>query len=183
MKKILTLTLAIFTLTSCGKINESIKRSANEKIFDTKGFNAKKRMPMYNKNYIEKAKKNVEEKNFNNTHDETKNPYYADDELDQYNLSNRKMYQNMAEMQATKQNLGSIYKKQAGYPKIRDLNDVDKKEQDVLKKEINEIKTILKETQEKLSNQKCPVQSNQNFNNIPTNNLNIMTEDLEGSFL
>ncbi|MEY3197019.1 MAG: hypothetical protein RLZZ59_387, partial [Pseudomonadota bacterium] len=44
--------VAILLLTGC---NSSLQRSANNKIFDTRGFDGGKRRPLYNKKYIDRA--------------------------------------------------------------------------------------------------------------------------------
>jgi hypothetical protein len=146
-------------------MSDYVKRSANEKVFDAKGFKSKKRTPMYNQKYIERAKKNVEDKYFDDKYDDVKNPYYEYDELEQYNLSNRKMYQDMQDMKETKQNLNNKYRKSDKYPRIREIDSTNRKEEESLRKEIKEIKKLLEETQEKMSNYKCPVQPTKNFEN------------------
>ena len=60
LKKIIIFsTLAMF-LSACVTGPEGyLKRSANNKIIDRKGFKGGKRAPLYNKKYISQAKKNV----------------------------------------------------------------------------------------------------------------------------
>jgi len=120
---------------------------------------------MYNQKYIERAKKNVEEKSFDDKYDYMQNPYYEKDELEAYNLSNRKMYKDMAEMQETKQSINN--KKLGKYPKIRDTGNGDQAQLKSLRQEIQNIRETLKETQEKLSNYKCPSAINNSLDKIP----------------
>jgi hypothetical protein len=149
-------------------MREYVKRSANEKVFDSKGFKSKKRYPMYNKKYIERAKKNIEEGSFDDKYDDVQNPYYEKDELEAYNLSNRKMYKDMAEMQETKQNISNKYKQSGRYPKIRDVGNTDQAQIESLKQEIKNIREKLEETQDKLSKQKYPTASSSD--KIPAQN-------------
>ena len=57
-RKLVLLLILPFILTSCLP-DENLKRSANNRLFDTKGFHGKKRRPLYNNKYIDKAKHNV----------------------------------------------------------------------------------------------------------------------------
>ena len=163
---ILILIASIFA--SCSQMREYVKRSANEKVFDSKGFKSKKRFPVYNEKYIDRAKKNVEEDSFSDQSDDIENPYYEKGELKQYDLSNKKMYKDMAEMQEAKQNISNT--KSGKYARIKDIGNGDEAKLESLKQEIKNIKNILKETQEKLSNYKCQEPIKHNLDKAPAEN-------------
>lgn len=58
LKKVLIFTILISFLSACVTgPDDYMKRSANNKIFDRKGFKGGKRAPLYNKKYIAQAKK------------------------------------------------------------------------------------------------------------------------------
>ena len=166
--RIFALFFSILALTSCSSFKGYIKKSANEEVFDTKGFEGKKRMPMYNAKYIKKAKDNLVTGSLDDE-SEVDNPYYETNELNNYHETNRKMYQDMVEMNRSKQNLS--YKK--SYPKLIDIDKdhKEKKEKEALTQEIESIKKILNDTREKLSNQKCSPEAEVNNKTLPTHKL------------
>jgi hypothetical protein len=166
--KLLMLFVLNITLTCCTNFKGYIKKSANEEVFDTKGFRGKKRMPMYNSKYIQKAKDNLASGDIDDDHqdsDEHDNLYYDSNELADYNETNRRMYQDMVEMNHSKRNLN--YKR--NYPKLSHIDKQyqEKQRQDELNEEIKSIKKILEETREKLSNQKCTTDASDVL--LPTN--------------
>ena len=62
IKKLLLLLSAAIFVTGCSNIE--LKKSANNKLFDRKGFDGSKRKPLYNGKYIDRAKRNVVENNY-----------------------------------------------------------------------------------------------------------------------
>ena len=57
-KKVIIFTILTSFLSACVTGPEGyLKRSANNKLFDRKGFKGSKRAPLYNKKYIAQAKK------------------------------------------------------------------------------------------------------------------------------
>lgn len=160
MIKLLTIISMLCVLTSCSSINGYVKHSANDKTFDSKGFNAKKRAPMYNKKYIQRAKRNVEEQNFDQEHNTYNNDYYEPGELKSYQQSNRKIYNDMLQMSKNKQAIEtqkSRYKNNSSNLKDFDQN---KSVEVNLKNEIRAMKKMLEETQKTISTYKCPVEQN-----------------------
>ena len=58
--------ICLFTLSSCIQDpNGFLRKSANNKYFDTRGFHDSKRLPVYNGKYIERAKQNMLSGNYN----------------------------------------------------------------------------------------------------------------------
>jgi len=163
MIKFLTIISVLCILTSCNSIDGYVKRSANDQTFDSKGFNAKKRSPMYNKKYIRRAERNVEEQNFDQEHKVSSNDYYEPGELRSYHQSNRKMYNDMMQMNRSKrviENQKYHYKNNSS--NLRDFNQ-DKKDTSVensLKNEIKSMKKILEQTQKTIATYKCAVNQN-----------------------
>jgi hypothetical protein len=164
MKKNLMLMLSIVIFSSCNSFKGYIKKSANEEVFDRKGFQGKKRMPIYNRKYIDRAKANIEE-GYLEDKEEVDNFYYEPNELKPYYQSNRRMYQDMVEMNENKQNLS--YKRKNSYPRLSDIEKSykDDANQESLKSEIRSIKKMLEETKEKLATYKCPAPQDNSLKN------------------
>jgi len=156
--RFLTLIFLTLMLSCCWGPRGYIKKSANEEVFDTKGFRGKKRMPMYNAKYISKAKSNLASGDLEVAENEDDNPYYENDELVDYPSSNRKMYEDMLEMKRSKRNLGH----KNNYPKLSEIDNSykDQKQQNDLANEIKSIKKLLQDTREKLTSQKCTTDVN-----------------------
>jgi hypothetical protein len=165
VKKYAILIASMCILGSCTKLGGYVKRSANEQTFDTKGFQGKKRTPAYNAKYVQRAQRNMSEENFDDRYDDLENLYYEPNELKPYHKSNRRMYQDMMDMNESKQNLGRYSSRHRNYPRINDveMSSSDKSEEN-LKNEIKEIKKMLADTKEKMATYKCPVSQNDNFN-------------------
>ena len=155
MRFISALTI-LFLFSSCGPIKNHIKKSANQELFDTKGFDGKKRAPVYNPKYVERAKRNIAKGNLSQYEDDSsQNEYYEPGELVSYDDSNRKMYHDMIEMNRYKQQLRE---KSSVYNKLSDYSDIKpsaKSENTSLQKELAQIKKALDETNEKLASSKC----------------------------
>ena len=154
LKKILLILCALFLVTGC---NIELKKSANNKLFDRKGFDGGKRKPLYNAKYIDRAKQNIVENNYD---DDEPNADEPDEYVDPY-TKNRIMYSNMI-----KREKANKRKKNVDYPDIGHAKDLAKKSNDDnsntdLRQELAEIKTMLSSAKKDLAKYKCPLQDNQ----------------------
>ena len=164
LKKIIIFsTLAMF-LSACVTGPEGyLKRSANNKIIDRKGFKGGKRAPLYNKKYISQAKKNVVTGEYE--YDEFND--LDDDNSEEENTSkdNIAMYKAMIDhdlSQDRKNKKDSKWSKNKNsYPSLRKsshrLNDDDEDMQNMeLREELNQIKSMLHDTKREMANNRCP---------------------------
>ena len=164
MLKNIIIGLTIVLLSACAVDPDGyLKRSANNKIFDRKGFHGSKRAPLYNKKYIEKAKHNVAIGSYDDDEDDIDEEYGYYPEHENISHANRRMYKKMLEedMEKRQNNKRSVNKKNVGYnyPNISDANYGFYEEKDdnlELRKELDEIKSMLSKTTNELSNQRCP---------------------------
>jgi hypothetical protein len=147
--KVLLVLVGMLWLSSCSQI----KRSANEEVFDAKGFQAKKRPPTYNAKYIERAQKNLASDDEVDQQEEELNVYYEQDELPSYQKRNRNMYDDMAYMNQNKQHLSD--KKLNQYPKLKDFDTSVVNNDSKLRQEVEEMKKQLEETRQQLAKYKC----------------------------
>ncbi len=151
--------ISVLILSSCATGPKGyFKRSANNKIFDTRGFKGTKRAPIYNKKYIAKAKYNVATNNYEIDDDE-----FDDDLLENENISraNRQMYRSMLEDDVEHNYLGRSRKsRNKPYPSIRRnsarIIDYEEAENLELKAELHQIKSMLRETKDEMASYKCP---------------------------
>lgn len=177
----LILIITTITLSGCSNPFQTyFKHSANQKLIDAKGFKGKKRMPMYNKKYITKAQNNVTTSGSSNTEEEHEqtNPYYDQDELRSYYQANRKMYEDMLEMNNNKKYwskpLNTKSKSEVSLSEME--KDVQKGEENKqIKSELAEIKKMLKKTMDDLSNVKSKEQA-QKQSDATTDLLNSILE-------
>lgn len=181
MIKFTLLIITTLTLSGCSNPFQTyFKHSANQKLIDAKGFKGKKRMPMYNKKYITKAQNNVTTSTPNNQEDDSDNvnPYYDQDELQNYYKANRKMYEDMLEMNNNKKYwskpLNAKSKSEESLSEIvREGKKIEENKQ--IKSELAEIKKMLKKTMDDLSNVKNKEQT-QKQTDATTNLLNSILE-------
>ena len=156
IKKILLLTGVILLVTGCG--NLELKKSASNKLFDTKGFDGSKRKPLYNGKYIDRAKRNVVEGNYDEDIPDIDEP---DEFVDPY-TQNRIMYSNMVKNERS--NRGKNKKSRTEpYPNIGHARDIamseNKNDSNVeLKQELAEIRSMLVSAKKDLAKYKCPLQ-------------------------
>jgi len=156
IKKLLLLLSAAIFVTGCSNIE--LKKSANNKLFDRKGFDGSKRKPLYNGKYIDRAKRNVVENNYEEDNYDMDEP---DEYVDPY-TQNRMMYSNMVRNEKSGKRRNQQLRSEP-YPNIghaRDLaivEDHDESNSD-LKKELAEIRSILSSTKKDLAKYKCPLQ-------------------------
>ena len=181
MIKFLTLISMVFFLTSCSAISDYVKVSANEKTFDSKGFKAKKRLPMYNRKYIQRAAVNVENKNLERPVNEISNNNYEVDELKNYSKSNQQMYLDMARMNENKKAIQK-YKYNNAHLKDFDNDTQDTKVENNLKKELKAIKKMLEETKKTFASYKCPISNSLDDNDIKPNKEQKNKAKLDGDF-
>lgn len=160
LRKAIVFTILTFLITGCVTgPDDYFKRSANNKIFDRKGFKESKRQPLYNKKYIAQAKKNI----LNGEYDDEE----LDDEAEDISRENIEMYKAMIEedLNSTKQNRrgargNNRSRANSAYPSIVAANDKltpDTHDANLeLKEEIAQIKSMLNEAKKDLASYKCP---------------------------
>lgn len=160
LKKIIVIILGLFLLSGCSdSFRGYFKKSANNKLVDRKGFEGNKRPPLYNKKYIAAAKRNVVEENFDDEEEDLLSEY--DTEKINPILRNRKMYLKMVKQDAdrirAKQQLSAVG---SGTSLLDASKAVKKRNNDTsnvqLKKEVEQLKSLLQETHKKLESYKCP---------------------------
>ncbi|MCC2646573.1 MAG: hypothetical protein K0R02_638 [Rickettsiaceae bacterium] len=96
----LIILLLPFLITACAIDPDGyFKRSANNKLYDSQGFDGQKRRPIYNKKYIDQAKRNIIENNVASNDED-----YDDDisELEDTYKRNREMYLQMLDQDIAK---------------------------------------------------------------------------------
>lgn len=155
LKKILLLSCALLLVTGC---NVELKKSANNKLFDRKGFDGGKRKPIYNGKYIDRAKQNIVE---NNYEDEEMDSDEPDEYVDPY-TRNRIMYSNMVKRDKLNKRKRNLYREYPDIGHAKDLakeSDRDNNDSD-LRKELADIKTMLSSAKKDLAKYKCPLQGN-----------------------
>jgi hypothetical protein len=164
--RIIFLTLISLLFTSCVSDPDGyLKRSGNRKLVSGKNLYSKKRMPIQNKQYIKKAKRNIVENNYDDD--------YEDDDYDQDpRLTNRRLYMQMVAQEQEK--------KRQNYRRDQDLRDLELEErekqanqkiihsnqeshkaQKELQIELQNIKSILTETREQMSSMTCMTKAKQ----------------------
>lgn len=155
--------LIIMALLISGCAEFSLKRSANNKLIDTKGFEGSKRRPLYNKKYINRAKRNIVENNYEEEDDD------GSDEMDEMTdpaTVNRSMYKKMTQKEMKRKALAKkevTIEDSKVYPelgKARSIVDeaAKDKSQEELQHEIRELKKMMAETKRDLAKQRCPLQ-------------------------
>ncbi len=163
LKKIVIFSTLAMLLSACVTGPDGyLKRSANNKIIDRKGFKGGKRAPLYNKKYISQAKKNVVtgEYEYDDFDD------FEEDSSEKENTSkdNIEMYKAMIDhdlSQERKNKKDSRWGKNKNtYPSIRKasqrMDDDDDMHNMELREELNQIKAMLNDTKREMANNKCP---------------------------
>ncbi len=163
LKKIVIFSTLAMLLSACVTGPEGyLKRSANNKIIDRKGFKGGKRAPLYNKKYISQAKKNVVtgEYEYDDFDD------FDEDNSERENTSkdNIEMYKAMIDhdlSQERKNKKDSKWSKNKNtYPSIRKagqrMDDNDEVHNMELRDELNQIKAMLNDTKREVANNRCP---------------------------
>jgi hypothetical protein len=178
IKKIIAISLFASILSGCITGPEGyLKRSANNKLFDTKGFRGGKRAPLYNKKYISQAKKNVVNEDYELDIDDD-----SDDDYEQENIAreNIEMYREMLEREMAEQNKNRkksrVRSKKNSYPSTKEISPCGLSEDNSnnleLKNELEKIKAMLNETKNELANTRCPsateIEKENNKDHSPT---------------
>jgi hypothetical protein len=149
-----------FILTSCISDPDGyLKRSGNRKLVSNNNVYGQKRMPVQNKKYIQKAKRNIVENN-----------YEDEEEEDEYNqnpsLINRKLYIQMIEQEkahklqeyrrdrALREIEMEEKERQAQQKIIQSTQEAQKAQKD-LQLELQNIKAVLNETKEQMASITC----------------------------
>ena len=169
--------IALSVLSSCAQF--SLKRSASNKLVDFGGFESAKRRPVYNKKYIDRAKRNIRDNNIEDEDlgddaEEITNPY----------AENRMMYRDMIRRDQ-KRSLGD---KKRGYQRMiqdyaeeyPDINEADAtsrstgndKSSPEVERELTEIKKMLAETKKDMAKYRCPMQQQQQAGKSDTPRVN-----------
>lgn len=161
LKKIIVLSSLAFLLSSCVTGPEGyLKKSANNKIFDSKGFKGGKRAPLYNKKYISQAKKNILTGEYE----------YDDSDFDNSDISyednareNVEMYKAMLEHDLSQGKKGKK-RTDLAYPSVihtsDKLNRNSSADNSDLREELNNIKQLLNDTKREMANTRCPAAIN-----------------------
>jgi hypothetical protein len=168
MKNILLLVGVFFVVTGCSNIE--FKRSANSKLFDTRGFDGGKRRPLYNKKYIDRAKQNIIMNDYDDEEFESDGSYEQDETMDPYAM-NLKMYNRMVKRdKARKRNIQDDYDDgvrknlRRGYSDVGHAKDLAKAQgsdaEGDLHQELAEIKSMLSSAKKDLAKYRCPMQDN-----------------------
>lgn len=172
LQKLLFIILSVFLLSGCSDgLRNYFKLSANNKYIDSKGFKGGKRKPLYNKKYVEIAKRNVAEGNYDD--DE-----YSDEEDELYDSDparlNRMAYMEMAKRDSAKRKKrknwyagnDNLDYENSDYPSLAEAdsrmrNNTDKNTNDnkQLQQELAEIKAMLSEAKNDLTRYKCPLEN------------------------
>jgi ribosomal protein L29 len=169
MKNVLLLITAVFVLSGCADaFRDYFKRSANNKLVDTRGFKGEKRKPLYNKKYINMAKRNVINENFDDDeYDDMEDEYYS--EVKNPYRINREMYMQMLREDAAMRKKKARAKRHFDDDEFEDdypsLPKASKKSQqqpsmneEDLQKELSEIKSMLNDAKQDLAKYRCPAQ-------------------------
>ncbi|MFY9589697.1 hypothetical protein [Rickettsia endosymbiont of Halotydeus destructor] len=166
LKKCIILFLGLFILTGCtDNFRSYFKKSANDKLVDSKGFKGGKRKPLYNSKYITLAKKNIVEDNLDDDQEDEDNDNPLNNETINPTKRNRDMYLNMikrdmARQKAESRDIDDDYPLNTGNRKVRKNNN-DKEEK--LEQELAQIKAMLRETRQDLSKYSCPAAQERNY--------------------
>ena len=159
LSKAIIFILSAFLLSSCVTGPEGyFKKSANNKLFDRKGFKSGKRAPLYNKKYIVKAKQNVA----NNDYEDDEEEYDSLLENENISQANRDMYRRILEQEVESKYLGKGRKEKTNkaYPVlVRNSSRPDSEYNDdnlELRAELDQIKAMLSETKNEMANYRCP---------------------------
>ncbi|MCP5369445.1 MAG: hypothetical protein H6909_01990 [Rickettsiaceae bacterium] len=160
LKNIVNLSCVILLLSSCvSGPNEYLKKSANNKYFDTGGFKNNKRAPLYNSKYINQAKRNIQQDHYYDDEEFDDDADYIENETHSARYKNMNAYRDLAKQEAQ----NSRRHRNNSYPNLYDSkkhlpSTYDNYKNLELKEEIDEIKYMLEETKKELENRKCPTE-------------------------
>jgi hypothetical protein len=152
-----------------------LKRSGNRKLVSNKNLYSKKKMPIQNKQYIKKAKRNIVENNYDDD--------YEEDDYDQDQdprLVNRSLYMQMVAQEKARKNQNyrrdhelrelelEEREKQANQKLIHSNQQAQKE----LKAELQNIKAVLNETKEQIASMTCAGKNKNLSTEIPSSKQN-----------
>lgn len=154
-------------LTGCAQNPEGmLKRSANNKLFDTQGFDGGKRRPIYNKKYIATAKKNVISHNYD------EDDYDYEEEVYDPALYHRDMYAKMAKKDLKRHKFAAKKKKYEEnlndesddeYPDLYEgdvrLKDIPNRNIAAMEDEIRDLRKMLEEAKSTIEKQAAIISS------------------------
>ena len=167
-KEAVAIIFSLLLLSGCtDTFRGYFKRSANNKLFDSKGFEGGKRKPLYNRKYISLAKKNIVEENFD---DDTEIGLDDEEQIDP-SIRNRQMYKDMVKREAARKKrqrfeaykspYNTIDDQDGTYPsfskaskRVQEQNNNDQ----TVQRELEQIKAMLNEAKKDLAKYKCPMQ-------------------------
>lgn len=166
LKQIIIATLGLLILSGCTDgFRGYFKRSANNKMIDNKGFEGGKRKPLYNKKYINTAKQNIIEDNYEDDDDDGSDDNIYNERSNPARL-NRELYRKMIERDAERIKSQRLKDYNDKYPS---LNEASKKVKDdvrdnnedpaSIRKELAQIKSMLNDTKKDLAKYNCSVTS------------------------
>ena len=163
LRRLVVIFLGLFFLSGCADgFRGYHKRSANNKLIDSQGFQGGKHPPLYNKKYVKMAKKNVIEENFDDD-DELLSEY--DTETINPTLRNRQMYLQMVKQDTARVKQQKIGSGNGGFNTLSSARTkVNKgdfgKDEAKIAKELEQIKLMLNETKKDLERYRCSAQKN-----------------------
>jgi hypothetical protein len=166
--KAIILILSGFILSSCVTGPDGyFKKSANNKIFDRKGFVNGKRAPLYNKKFIAKAKQNVANDDYEIDEEEEYNDLLENENISQ---ANRDMYRRILEQEVESKYLKKDAKEKTKKPypvlvRNSPRSDAEYNDDSDLRAELDQIKAMLSETKNEMANYKCPTAQQIEMNN------------------
>jgi hypothetical protein len=187
LKPTITLLATIVILSSCTAGPGSyLKKSANNKLFDTNGFHKEKRPPLYNRQYIAKAKKNILNDNIDEDIEEDdidenlyEEPSSSSENLKMYKAMIEEDFENREKRRKRSHWLGGH--KTTQYPSLRQANArIDPKvhaQNLELREELDQIKTMLNETKKEMASYRCPSAKKQEME-LKTGSPNMQPQDV-----
>ncbi len=179
LKKIIVFSSLAFLLSSCVTGPEGyLKKSANNKIFDSKGFKGGKRAPLYNKKYISQAKKNILTGEYE--YDDDSDFDSSDIAYEDNARENVEMYKAMLEHDLSQGNKKGKKRTDLTYPSIIHTSDKlgrnSSPDNSDMREELNNITQLLNETKREMANTRCPaainIENKHKENSNPTSKSN-----------
>lgn len=174
LKKAVIAIVSLFLLSGCtGGFRDYFKKSANNKYIDSKGFKGEKRKPLYNKKYINTAKKNIINEDVDDDEDDDIDDIY---QTPSSSKINRQMYADMVKQDAKRRKRERMAQYRSDYPeedyifyedksypslsRAKEKSDKEVLNNQELQKEISEIKAMLGDAKKDLAKYRCPMQQN-----------------------
>lgn len=167
LKQIITTILGLSLLSGCADgVRGYFKKSANNKMIDNKGFEGGKRKPLYNKKYINTAKQNIIEDNYEDDDEDDGSDDNIYNERSNPSRLNRALYRKMIERDAERVKSQRL---KDYSDKYSTLNEASKKVKDEvrdnsedtanIRKELAQIKSMLNDSKKDLAKYNCASKS------------------------